>query len=75
MIMMADKKKTINQILGEPKGKEEEDKGEGESSALHVCVKEFFDAVKADDVESGVAALRSCYAELESEEGPEEEGE
>lgn len=66
MFLMADRKKTLNQIMGDEK------KEGGGNSALSLCMREFLDAVKSDDVEGAVAALRSCYAQLANEELPDD---
>ena len=70
MIIM-DRKKAVNQILG-PAESEKPKEDEGGDSSLHTCIKEFIDAVKADDVDAAVSAFRACYADLESEEDQEE---
>lgn len=64
---MADRKKTLQQIMGDPEKKEG-----GGNSALALCVKELIDAIKGDDVEGAIASLRSCYAQLANEEPPDE---
>ncbi len=73
MIMMGgDRKKTLNQILGDDPRDEKQEGGESPPDALSECVSEFIDAVKADDVDAATQAFRSCFAELSS--GPSEEG-
>ncbi len=65
MMMIMDKKKTLNQILGaDPREKKEEG---AEESALSSCMSEFISCVKDGDVEGAVQAFRSCYAELGNE--------
>lgn len=70
MIMMMDKKKIVNQIMG--------DKEEGkETSPLQACFEELCSAINSGDYESGVNALRACFRHLDAEphhEGPHEEG-
>ncbi len=62
--MMMNKKKTLNQILGD----DPREATEGpEESGLNLCVEELIKAVGSGDVESAVQALRSCFQELKSE--------
>lgn len=61
MIMVGDKKKALNQILGP--AKTEEDMG-AEKSALVSMAEELLDAVTANDPELLVAALKGIIAEI-----------
>lgn len=63
MILMADKKRMVTQILGELPQKEADVSGE---DSLTVCVSEFIDAVHNKDVEAAKAALKACFAEMEA---------
>ncbi len=66
-----DKKRAVNLILG-PR---EEEKQEGaEQSALSACMGEFIEAVHAKNVDAAISALKSCYAEMQSEDMTSEEG-
>lgn len=65
MIMMGDRKKTVNQILGDPKEKKGD---ESPSDSLGECIKELIDSIHAKDVEGAKSAFRACIADLHSEE-------
>lgn len=70
MLMMGDKKKTLIAIMGP---REEEKKDEGGGDALLECAKELLACIKEDDPEGALSALRTIFAELDSE--PHSEGE
>lgn len=71
MIMMGgDRKRTMNQILGDDPREVKEAPSEGE--ALHHCVSELMEAIHSKDIEAAVEALKSCFAELGQ--APHEEG-
>lgn len=69
MIMMADRKKTVQAILGpHPEAEEKE-----EPSSLQMCAEELIDAVHSKDAHAVVDALKAMFEELDSEphvEGP-----
>lgn len=67
--MMGDRKNRVNMILG-PKPEDKQEEG-GDDSALKSCMSEFIDAVKAGDVDSATAAFKSCFMELDNDEGEE----
>lgn len=63
MMMMSDKKRAVNAILGPREGEKPEEK----SDTLDTLAGELIDAIKSDDA-SGVAdALRACFAQCGSE--------
>lgn len=69
-MMLFDRKKALNQILGEPKKHMAEG---GEVSSLQACVEELINAIHEKDVPSATEALKTVFLELDSE--PHEEGE
>lgn len=59
MIMMGDKKKAVDAILGPLDGK----KPEAKPNALHAIAEEMIEAIQAKDAAGLESALRAAYAE------------
>lgn len=72
------RKKVAGLILGmheKPMEKMADGGMAGEAGPLSVVAKELIDAVKADDVDGVVAAMKACYSALEAgEDAASEEG-
>lgn len=67
MLMYGDRKKQVNLILG-PR---EEEQPEAPDGVLRACVGEFMDAIHSKDIDGAMAALKSCFMELEASPHPE----
>jgi len=60
---MGDRKRMVNQILGDPS----EEKAEGADDALSACMQEMIDCIHAKDVAGAASAFKACFEHCESE--------
>lgn len=66
MIMMGDRKNSIGGAGAIPK------KDEGEDESLRACCEEMMTCLEEKDIDGFMAAMKACFAEMESK--PHEEG-
>lgn len=76
MIMMGDKKRMVNAILG-PRHDEKQEETPSADESIQAAAQEAIDAIHAKDAAGLLEALRAIFAELDAEphrEGPHIEG-